>query len=400
MSTEKQKVLIVDDEPRNQRIIAETFEDTVEQQYASSGEETLKVLESYQPDLVLLDIMMPDISGYDVCKSIRANPKFKFIKVILVSGKAMLDERLTGYEVGADDYMTKPFVPEELLAKSKVFLRLNKVEKELSVLNQSLEGQVYERTRQLIEAESRLIHSAKMAALGEMAGSIAHEINTPLSTVMMLSNQISELLNEQPPDLVETARMTQVISDTAGRIAGIVRGLKTFSRDGNKDAFAAVPLKQILNDTLALCNEKLKNGNIKLIIENSATDFTIECRPVQISQVLLNLINNAQDAIQQLPEKWININFEKQPDFVQIFITDSGSGISEEIKSKIFQPFFTTKQIGVGTGLGLSISKGIVDAHHGSLDIDKNCTNTRFVLRLPLKQEAPSNKNIVIKKAG
>lgn len=193
MST-KQKVLIVDDEPRNQRIIAETLDELVECRNASSGEEALEALGAFTPDLVLLDIMMPGIDGYEVCRKIRADSKYALIKIILVSGKAMIEERLKGYEVGADDYMTKPFEPEELLAKAKVFLRLIQAERALSELNRSLEEKVQERTRQLLDAEAKLINAAKMSALGEMAGGIAHEINTPLGTIGMIVDQVRELV--------------------------------------------------------------------------------------------------------------------------------------------------------------------------------------------------------------
>lgn len=119
----KQKILVVDDEPRNQRIIAEILDGLAEYKIASCGEEALKLIESYSPNLVLLDLMMPGIDGYEVCKRIRGNPKLRAIKIILISGKAMAEEQLRGLEVGADDYMTKPFVHEELLAKIKVLLQ-------------------------------------------------------------------------------------------------------------------------------------------------------------------------------------------------------------------------------------------------------------------------------------
>src|SRR5579885_2850942 len=187
--SEAQKVLIVDDEPRNQRIITEVLEGHFESKTANSGESALEMIDSYHPDLLLLDIMMPGLDGYEVCKRIRCRPDCRFTKVILVTGKAMLEERLKGYEVGADDYMTKPFVLEELLAKCHVFLRLAKVEKELAALNADLKTAVEDRTKKLVNA-------AKMAALGEMAGGIAHEINTPLGTIGLIGEQIRELASE------------------------------------------------------------------------------------------------------------------------------------------------------------------------------------------------------------
>jgi C4-dicarboxylate-specific signal transduction histidine kinase len=379
----KQKVLIVDDEPRNQRIIVEVLEEIVDLQIASSGEEALTILDSYQPDLVLLDLMMPGIDGYEVCKRIRANPKLTFTKVILVSGRAMIEERLKGYEVGADDYMTKPFASEELLAKAKVFLRLTRAEQELGTLNRDLDEKVKERTQQLVDAEAKLVTTAKMSALGEMAGGIAHEINTPLGTIGMIAEQLQELVNEETIDRKMVSEMTVIVGQTVQRISSIIQGLRTFSRDGSKDSFSSIPLKQVLENTLSLCRERIKHSDVKITLEEIGDDVSIQCRPVQISQIILNLVGNACDAVSTLQEKWIKISAECEGEMVQISVTDSGSGIPENVRDKVFQPFFTTKEIGKGTGLGLSISKGITDAHHGELTLDTKCPNTRFVLSLP-----------------
>ncbi len=377
-----QKVLIVDDEVRNQRIIMEVLEGLVEYKTASSGEEALKIADEYLPDLVLLDIMMPGINGYEVCKKIKANPNMKFTKIILVSGKAMIEERIKGYDEGADDYMTKPFAPEELLAKAKVFLRLTAIEKELTEFNNNLDEKVKEKTKQLLEAEEKLITAAKMSALGEMAGGIAHEINTPLGTIGLLAGQIESLIQEDPLDKDAAANMIKIIRETVKRIGIIIHSLRTFSRDGSKDDFNSVPVVQVIESTLRLCNEKLKQNNIDLRIDKIPDDLKIRCQEIPLSQVLINLISNSCDAIQSHKEKWIHISTEVKGDYVLISVTDSGQGIPPELQSKIFQPFFTTKEIGKGTGLGLSISKGIIDSHKGSLTIDTESKNTKFVIQL------------------
>lgn len=384
--SKKQQILIVDDEPRNVRIIIEVLEDLVEIKTAVSGEEALEALKVYKPDLVLLDIMMPGIDGYEVCRQIRKNPSLALTKVILVSGKAMIDERLMGYGCGADDYMTKPFVPEELLAKANVFLRLTRMESEVIELNHNLEQRVQERTEQLLNTEAKLITSAKMAALGEMAGGIAHEINTPLSTVRMVAEQIEELVQDAELDRVTIAQKTQVISNTVQRISVIISGLRSFSRDGSKDCLGWVPVQRVVTDTLALCGEKIKYNSIDIDVEQITDDIKIQCRSVQISQVLLNLISNACDAVADQNERWIKISAQKQSGVVKIFVSDSGQGIPEKVRDKIFQPFFTTKEIGRGTGLGLSISKGIIESHGGSLSVDSSSQNTRFVIQIPEQQ--------------
>lgn len=379
---ELQKVLIVDDEPRNQRILAEILEGVADFRLAANGEEALALVATYRPDLVLLDIMMPGIDGYQVCTKIKGDPEDGLIKVILVSGKAMIEERLKGYEVQADDYITKPFVPEELLAKVKVFLRLAQVELDLGAFNRTLEAKVDERTAMLLATEAKLLTTAKMSALGEMAGGIAHEINTPLGTISLVAEQLQDLLEEEPIDRKNVSRMLDVIGKTVRRISGIIKGLRTFSRDGSLDPFEAVSVSRIVQDTLALCHERLKNSGVQVRIGPISDDRTVQCRFVQISQVLLNLVSNACDAIAPLPEKWIEITAVSENGRVLISVMDSGSGIPKEVHAKLFQPFFTTKAIGKGTGLGLSISKGIMNAHQGDLRIDENCVNTRFLIEL------------------
>lgn len=384
----KQKVLIVDDEPRNQRIITEVLEDLVDFKVVSNGEEALKIADEYQPDLILLDIMMPGMNGYEVCKKIKSTPKHKFTKIILVSGKAMIDERIKGYEEGADDYMTKPFVPEELLAKSKVFLRLTSIEKELVEFNNELDEKVKQKTQQLLEAEAKMITSAKMSALGEMAGGIAHEINTPLGTIGLLSGQLGELIEDDPIDKELFNQMIATINKTVTRIGVIIHSLKTFSRDGSMDHRELVSVKNLVESTMRLCNERLKSSETKMTIDPIPEDLKIYCQEVPISQVLLNLIGNSCDAIQSLPEKWIKITFESDEKNVLMNITDSGNGIPEKIREKIFQPFFTTKEIGKGTGLGLSISSGIIKSHGGELRIDTTSKNTKFIIQLPKNKAA------------
>ena len=382
----KQKILAVDDEPRNLKIMLLGLRGEWEITTAASGEECMDILRTSTPDIILLDIMMPGIDGYEICRQVRLRQEFEFTKIILVSGRALLEERLKGYEVGADDYMTKPFVPEELAAKVKVFMRLVLVEKELKEFNVALEERVNLRNQQLLAAEAKLVNAAKMSALGEMAGGIAHEINTPLGVITLVSSQLQELVQEESLDRVMILKLLGNIEKTTQKIGEIVRGLRLFSRESSKDGFEAKPLREIIESTLSLCREKFKNLEVNLVREPFDDDLLIECRAPQISQVILNLLTNACDAVEESNEKWVKLNCQTDDKVVKIRVTDSGSGIPKETLDKLFQPFFTTKGIGKGTGLGLSISKGLVESHHGTLFVDSNSTNTCFVIELPLKQ--------------
>ena len=265
---------------------------------------------------------------------------------------------------------------------------------EIRELNRSLEQRVANRTQELqtksdaIAAQQQLIVSAsKMAALGEMAGGVAHEINNPLATIKNLSGQIQEIVDDNPLDRSLLKEMAADVEATTNRIAKIVQGLRSFSRNGSDDPYLTVNIHQIIEETLSFCRERMKHHGTNLTVSSFRKDLCLEGHATEISQVLLNLLNNADDAIADLKEKWIKISVVDKGDEVEIQVTDSGHGIPLDVQSKIFQPFFTTKEIGKGTGMGLSISTGIIQSHNGKLILDNHCLNTRFVIQLPKKQE-------------
>jgi len=228
--------------------------------------------------------------------------------------------------------------------------------------------------------------SAKMAALGEMAAGVAHEINNPLAIIKVKSQIINKELTKDSSDKDFIFTQLSSISSTVDRIAKIVRGLKNFARDGEHDPFQTSDISSIINDTLSLCQARLDSKNIDLIKINTDSEVSIECRSVQISQVLLNLLNNAHDAVESLDKKWIKIELIEKNDIVQICVTDSGFGIPQSIREKLMQPFFTTKEIGKGTGLGLSLSRGLIESHKGRLFFDFDSAHTKVVIELPKQQ--------------
>lgn len=223
-----------------------------------------------------------------------------------------------------------------------------------------------------------------------MAGGIAHEINTPLATIYLLSEQICELAGDNPPELEQIKSVANKIEATAKRIAKIVHALRTFSRQSDKEPLSRVPFEAIVNDTLAMCGEKFRSHGVFVKLEVDPA-LQLSCRPVQIEQVLLNLLNNAFDAITGTKDAWITVACQRQNDQVIITVTDSGKGISEGIAARLMEPFFTTKDIGKGTGLGLSISKGIIESHGGTIELDTSHPHTRFIIKLPDRDLAQSD---------
>jgi signal transduction histidine kinase len=237
-----------------------------------------------------------------------------------------------------------------------------------------------------LENEHKLMQSAKMASLGELAGGIAHEINNPLSIIIGRTQILKQKLEDAKIGEIDPGACMQnleKIEDTAALIAKIVKGLSSFSRKSDQDPMTKTSFNKIIEYTLELCQERFKNESIKLRVSFNA-DVEVQCRDSQIAQVLMNLISNALDAIQHLPEKWIDISVSASKTQVKFAITDSGKGIPPNVVEKIMQPFFSTKEAGKGIGLGLSISKGIVEEHNGTLKYDDSSLNTRFVLTLPV----------------
>lgn len=236
------------------------------------------------------------------------------------------------------------------------------------------------------ELYQKLLQNSKMVVLGEMAGGIAHEINNPLSIISMNISMLQEMMVAAQSDPERCKKMLSTVQSTTDRIAKIVAGLLHFARESTDDPFITVKIKSVLDETLSFCAEKLKKRRVDLTILPFDEKLEIECSPVQISQVLLNLISNSTDAVEGTLVKTITINIGDRGHFIEISISDTGSGIHPKIVDKIMQPFITTKDAGKGTGLGLSISKGIVEKHKGNLRLDWRAENTTFVISLPKVQ--------------
>lgn len=228
------------------------------------------------------------------------------------------------------------------------------------------------------------ISTAKMAALGEMASGIAHEINNPLTIVSISSAKVQKILIDENIMSEELSANLERIDSTVKRIAKVVRGLQSFSRNSHGDRPELVSLQSIIGETLEISKERFRNRSIELIMLLPTESLMILARPSQIAQVILNLLNNSYDAIESLPDRWIEIKLSSNQEFHLLEIIDSGPGIPKEIQEKMMQPFFTSKEVGKGTGLGLSISKGIVENHNGSLIYDVESKNTRFILKFPI----------------
>ncbi|WP_413294313.1 ATP-binding protein [Bdellovibrio sp. HCB185ZH] len=240
-----------------------------------------------------------------------------------------------------------------------------------------------ERERLLKEREEKILVSSRLATLGEMAAGIAHEINNPLAVIGGYLSMLRKNLGQKGMgDDVDINRRIDSVESMVGRIAKIVRGLRSYAHESVMDDMEEVEIAMIIDDTLAFCHEKFKLNEIQLTA-SVEPGLTVKCRPYQISQVLLNLLNNAFDAVAAAPVKKVRIDASYHAGGIEISVTDSGPGVPMELREKIMQPFFTTKEVGKGVGLGLSISMGIIQSHNGKFFLDSESEQTKFIVWLP-----------------
>jgi PAS domain S-box-containing protein len=235
-----------------------------------------------------------------------------------------------------------------------------------------------EMREELDKERSRAVHNAKLASLGEMSAGIAHEINNPLAVI---SGNLA-LLKKLRSDEFKFSAKIDAIEKASARISKIVTGLRKFSRTTEGSEHKLESLSNIIEEALLLTEAKCKRHSTPITV-SAPTNLWLHCDSVEIEQVLVNLINNAVDAVKNLPQRWIKLRAFSMDDQIVVQVEDSGPGISLEAEEKIFRPFYTTKPVGAGTGLGLSISKGILDQHKADFSVNREFANTCFEIRFP-----------------
>lgn len=385
------KILVVDDNPANVRVLKLRLQaEGYEVAEAADGLEALEKVNEERPDLILLDIMMPKMDGYEVCRRLKAKEETQLIPVVMVTALKETADRVKGIEVGADDFLSKPFDPSELRARIRSLLRLKSL-------------------------HADLVQSEKMASLGRLVAGVAHEVNNPInfiySNIQPLQEHIGDLKTliqlygeketglcpedrtavEERKEAIDLEyvfedldKILQAFKDGATRVRDIVGSLRTFSRL-DAGGPGEVDLHEGIENTLTLLENRYKEritvhkeyGEIPKVVGYAG----------QLNQVFMNLLANAGDAIEPGKEGnvWIGTQMDGT-DHVLISIRDDGKGIPKEHLDRIFDPFFTTKRVGEGTGLGLSISYGIVEKHRGRIWVEsEEGKGTTFFVRLTVE---------------
>lgn len=246
---------------------------------------------------------------------------------------------------------------------------------------------VKESQETLIAQTAKLIHASKVSALGDMAGGLSHEVNNSLMVILGSIQQLERNIRADHGKNPTYENKILMARNAINKIKSVIDGLRFFSQQMEPAPKENVPLEEIIQRTLNFCFEIIKAHSIRLDIDKIPS-VDIHCQPIQITQVVFNLLKNAFDALEKSShseDKWIRVSFVQRLNELNIIVSNGGPKISDASVAKIFQPFFTTKDVGKGTGLSLSISKGIARDHFGDLNLDEEKEHTTFVLNLPLK---------------
>jgi C4-dicarboxylate-specific signal transduction histidine kinase len=266
--------------------------------------------------------------------------------------------------------------------------RLRTALTEINSFTQSLETKVEDRTQQLKSAHQKLLQSDRLASLGELAASVAHEINNPIAGVLNLSMLLQRMLKDdgiQQERIPEFRRyLTQVTNETT-RVGRIVSDLLAFSRR-SKPQRAPADVNKIVRMTISLVQHKMKLSGVELETKLADDLPPVPCDQSQVQQVVLNLILNAAEATHAKSERRVAVSTSADSGFVRLVVADNGEGIAAENLARIFHPFFTTKPEGKGVGLGLAVSYGIIEAHGGDIEVTSRVgEGARFTVSLPLQ---------------
>jgi len=352
------KILVVDDNEDNLELIEDFLDDDGYENIITvlGAKEAYDTLEHHKIDLIILDIMMPDIDGLKACQYIKTHPDFKDIPIIIATAKADLETLKAGFEAGANDYVRKPITNDvELLARVKNALTLKYQVDYIKNINEDLDGKIKYEIEKNHKKDILMQNQTKLAAMGEMVGSIAHQWRQPLNALNINIQNLEDDFEEGLIDkdfiddfMQKNRKIIDFMSDT-------IDDFRNFFRiEKEKVEFSVI---EVMKNIINIQSTVIQQNSIDL--EVVGDDFIVYGFKNEFSQVVMNLINNAKDALveKNITDKKIIVKLQES----SISICDNAGGIDLDIIDRIFEPYFTTKEQGKGTGMGLYISKMIIE---------------------------------------
>ncbi len=376
-------VLLVDDEKHFREILVKRLgQRGIVAQQASDGEEALRLLEEKPVEVVVMDVKMPKMNGIETLRHVKE--RYPATEVIMLTGHASTQDGVDGIKSGAFDYLTKPIEFEQLLRKIRQ--ALNKIRR---AEDEKKEAEFRERVKQQMSINERLV------ALGTIAAGVAHEINNPLAVIQESAGWVGQILAKpemstipRRPDFEKAMERIQSSVDRARRITQqLLQVVKTQSTENPDLAeMTEVNLLKLGGECIALVELEASYKKIKVSLESSVPNPVAWTDPYQLAQVLINLLTNSIQATDAGGR--IALKIAASPDKIDVSVQDTGCGIPEENLAKIFEPFFSTKAVGIGTGMGLYISSTIVTKLRGEMKVESQLgKGTTFTISLPVKPD-------------
>jgi len=374
----KQNILIIDDDIHNIQLAINILKENKSYNiiFTTSGEEALKRVHEYKFDLILLDIIMEPMDGFEVCKILKSDSFTCDIPIIFLTAKDDEQSISKGFDLGAVDYITKPFFINELVARVKTHVNMK-------VYEDSLKDKIELQYQLMLEQN-------KMAAMGEMIGNIAHQWKQPLSVITTVSSGIKAAKEVgMPIDETKEIESLDSILINAQHLSKTIDDFKDFFKQKDRILFK---IKDVIEKTINLIDSTLRHNGIK--IKKNIKDIEFMGLDNELIQVFINIINNSQDILTKLNQKSkiINIIVYEENNEAIVKISDNAGGIKDEIMPHIFEAYFTTKQSSNGTGIGLNMSKKIVEDHFkGTIEAKNIACNdglkgVEFTIKLPIFQ--------------
>lgn len=388
------KILIVDDEPANTMLLDRLFAlmGTASCRSTNDSREALPLLLEWQPDLVLLDLSMPYLDGFQVLEEIRAAlAPGDYLPVLVLTADATEQTKERALSSGANDFLTKPFSNSEVVLRARTLLETRRLHCQLQASHGRLETAVAERTADLQQAlaelksaQQQVVEQERLRALGTMASGVAHDFNNALSIILGYGELV--LGHCQDCGATSAAAQMRTIITTAQDAAKIVRRLREFHRTADEEPERPVDLHTLVEQAIAITEPRWKTQAMgRGVVITTALDL----QPVppilghahELRELLTNLVFNAVDAMPAGGALTFRTRAEEGS--VLLSLSDSGTGMSEEVRQRCLEPFFSTKGEG-GSGLGLSMVYGIIQRHRGLVEIQSQVgCGTTFLLRFP-----------------
>lgn len=380
--TELPLVLVVDDEPDMRRYLVSMLRETYRIIEAPDGITALEKAKQQKPDLILLDVMLPGVSGLEVCRSLKEKADTRSIKIIVLTARADEEAKIIALKHGADDFLIKPFSGLEVRSRIANLIRAAQLESDLHRTNVELKQSL----QQLRETEAALVQNARLSSLGTMAAGLLHEIGNPLNfmgTALQLAARDPTIQGD--PDTADTLKDIHAGYERIHRVVTDLRGFTAPHRPEHPRPFH---IESAIDHALRFTAHVQKGITIT---RNIAEDGIVDGSQSTIAQVLVNLIVNAVAAVrsvEELRKPEITITSIVEGDELIVSVRDNGTGIDPKIQAQIFDPFFSTKDVGEGMGLGLAVSHRIIANHGGSLTVKSSLGEwTEFRFNLPLASD-------------